>query len=698
MDDKELELQATQALPDDLQEETQEFSLEDIMKEFSGDGEVPEEETGEETPVPAEQESAVSGDTVRIEVPQSSVQEEVNMDATIRLGDAVQMGDTVRLGDLSEQAEQQKEPMGEGAEQTEPFSDQWEPEYEQPIGEYVPPQPIIFRPRSRMRELKRKLVNGPEKRYYALNERGLGKLQAAIFFNLLIVLFCVGATALYALDLVQPDRMKLMVFGQFFAMMLSALLGCYQLIDGVADLFRGKFCLNSMLAITFVACCADSVFCLQELRVPCCAAFCLQMTMSLWSTYHRRNTEMGMMDTMRKANHLESIVPVADYHEGSTGLVRGQGEVEDFMDHYDAPTGPEKVLNIYALVALCASVAISAVAGVLHRSVSFAVQVLAVSLLAAVPVTSFITLTRPMAVLEKRLHKLGTVLCGWQGVKQMSRRCVFPMDHEDLFPIGTCKLNGVKYYGKRDPDEIVAYCAAVVCAGGGALVPLFEYLLNSRNARHYTAHKLQAYGNGGIGGEVCCEPVLIGTPAFLKEMGVEIPEGNSVDQAVYAAIDGELCGVFAVTYNRARSTVAGLNTLCSYRSLRPVFTGEDFMLTESFIGEKFHINTRRFLFPDIHARQELREKTPQEDAVTAALITSDGLAPFAFAITGAKSLRTASVLGTVIHMLGGIVGLLMMLALAVLGAAELLTPANMFLYELVWLIPGLLITEWTRSI
>jgi len=40
----------------------------------------------------------------------------------------------------------------------------------------------------------------------------------------------------------------------------------------------------------------------------------------------------------------------------------------------------------------------------------------------------------------------------------------------------------------------------------------------------------------------------------------------------------------------------------------------------------------------------------------------------------------------------------MMLVLAILGARELLTPANMFLYQLVWMIPGLLITQWTRSI
>ena len=42
--------------------------------------------------------------------------------------------------------------------------------------------------------------------------------------------------------------------------------------------------------------------------------------------------------------------------------------------------------------------------------------------------------------------------------------------------------------------------------------------------------------------------------------------------------------------------------------------------------------------------------------------------------------------------------LAMMLVLAYLGATELLTPANLFLYELVWLIPGLLITEWTRVV
>ena len=49
-------------------------------------------------------------------------------------------------------------------------------------------------------------------------------------------------------------------------------------------------------------------------------------------------------------------------------------------------------------------------------------------------------------------------------------------------------------------------------------------------------------------------------------------------------------------------------------------------------------------------------------------------------------------------LIGGILGMLMMLVLAYLGETDLLTPANLFLYELIWLIPGLMATEMTRSI
>ena len=667
------------------EKDTQEFSLEDILKEFGDPENIAEEPSSETLP---EQ-------TLTEEPEEETPAPSQVTDETIRL-DTISFthGQVRNAQPILDEEEEIPAPQ---EQQQEAFEGDWEPEYEQPIAEYIPPQPIIFHPRSRLRELKKKLIAGPEKQYYALSEKGLGKLQAAIFFSVLVVLISAAATAMYAFDMVQPERMRLMVFGQFWAMLVSALIGSYQLIDGVSDLFRGRFSLNTLLVFTFVFCCIDGILCLQQLRVPCCAAFSLEVTMSLWATYQKRNTTLGQLDTMRKATRLDSIGAVQDYYEGQTGFLRGEGQVEDFMDTYQAPSRMEKIVSFYAIGALIASVCIGVVAGVMH-SVGMGIQAASVTLLAAMPATIFITLSRPMAILERRLHNLGTVLCGWQGVEVLRKKAVFPLQHNDLFPSGTVKMNGVKFYGSREPDEVVAYATALVTADDGTMAPLFNQLLDSRNGAHYTAENFVAYENEGIGCDVCGEPVLVGSMAFLREMGVEVPKGIRVGQAVCVAIDGEFCGLFAITYEKIKASSAGLVTLCGYRGLNPVMITGDFMLTGSFLQSKFGINPRKVQMPDPDVRAQLREKELEPGTPALALTTKEGLTSVAYAVTGARSVWNASLVGTIIHMIGGVIGIAMMLVLAILGAQEHLTPGNLFLYELIWMIPGLLITEWTRSI
>jgi len=701
-----------------IPEEEQEFSLEDIMKEFSG--ELPEnaEELAQEFEEPEQEpaQDAVTGDTVRIELPvtEDTVRMEPAVTAdTVRIqlpdqeeeetAEAV-TGDTIRLdtaafahGQVRDAEPVQEEEAPQEEVKAEPFSEEWEPEYEQPIADYVPPRPILIHPRSYLRELKSKIVAGPEKVYYSLLEKGLGKLQIAIFFSVLVLLISAVATVMYALGAVQENRMKLMVFGQFMAMLVSALLGSFQLIDGLADLKHKRFSLNTMLVFSFVLCCVDGVLCLKQLRVPCCAAFSLLVTMSLWNAYQRRNTAMGQMDTLRKATHLEGIAVKEDYYEGTGGILRGQGNVEDIMDHYAKDSKYEKILSVYSLVALLLSVGAGIAAGVLH-GIDTGIQVAAVTTLAATPATIFITVSRPMAVLERRLHGLGAALCGWHSVEALGKKAVFPISHEDLFPAGMVKLNGVKFYGDRDSDQVVAYTAALMETDGGALAPLFTHLLDSRNGIHYKVQSFNPYGTGGIGGEVNGEPVLVGTLPFLKSMGVEVPEGIRVSHAVGTAVDGELCGLYALAYEKDRAAAAGMATLCGYRRLKVLLTTGDFMLTDEFLRSKFGVKTKKLELPEYEKRAELREKTLEPGTPAVALSTSQGIAPFAYCVTGARALGSACRLGVVIHMIGGILGIVMMLVLAILGARELLTPANMFLYQLVWMIPGLLITQWTRSI
>ena len=671
--------------------ENQDFTLEDILKEFGDEDQEIREKSAEE--ILSDVEKAVLGE----KDPEEAPQEEVSGD-TIKFEKIADVKGTVRNAQpIDDEEEEETLPPEPEEEKAEPYSEGWEPDYDQPMGEYQPARVLSFRPQRSVRDLKKKLVEGPEKMYYTLLEKGLGKLALGIAACLLVVIISAVATAVYAFGGVPESRLKLFVFWQFLAMLIAAFVGNRQLISGVADIFRKRFSLNSLLAISFLLCCADSVFCLMEQRVPCCAAFALQVTMSLWSSYENRSTQLGQLDTMRKATRLDSLTAVEDGFEEEKLILRGEGDVDSFMDNISAPCKQEKTLSVYAVVALCLTVAAGVLSGVLH-GVSVGVQVASVTALVAVPASMFVSITRPFAVLERRLHALGTVLCGWEGVEALCGKAVFPVNHSDLYPVGNVKMNGVKFFGNREPDEIFAYATALISANDGGMGILFSHVLDSRNGKHYTAEEYEIYEKGGIGGLVCGEAVLAGSIDFLKEMGVEIPEGIHVEQAVCVAIEGELCGLFAISYEKDRDCAAGITTLCNYRKLRMAVVTDDFMMTEDFVCDKFHVKARRVVFPEHAVREQLREQTPEEGAVSHALVTGEGLAAFAYAVTGARMLKASAKTGVVVHIIGGALGIAMMLVLGFLGATTLLTPAAIFLYELLFLVPGLLITEWTRNI
>ena len=450
-------------MEDKLFQEQEEFTLEDIIREFSDHPAQPEEpaqvqeqqpeaeeviaeESAEEHPVEtseaeAEEESAAQEPAEEVESEQETIAEEaedapaeetaeeaeeseeeikiVVSSDTVRLDTAEVLKGVVRNAQPIEEEELatddtirlDAEQVTAAAEEAQAFTENWEPEYEQPMGEYVPPQPIAFPSRADSREMKRKLVIGPEKKYYELTEKGLGGIQLSMLVVLLVVIGSAISTIAYAQGAVPESRLRLMIFGQCLAVLVSALLGSFQLIQGVADLFKGRFTLNTLLVVTFLACCADGVFCLMQERIPCCAAFSLEVLMSLWSEYNRRHAELGQMDVLRKAGRLNGVCGKPDAHEGKTVLQRIPGQVEHFMDNYDQVTDPQKRQNVYALIAFIFSLAMG-VTTVFMKDLYTGIQIMAVSLLAAVPATAFIATTRPFAILQRRLHRLGAVLCG----------------------------------------------------------------------------------------------------------------------------------------------------------------------------------------------------------------------------------------------------------------------------------------------
>ena len=700
------------------EEELPEFTLEDILREFgsqSDDGLVHDAaapELLEDLPplelmadVPPAESAPVSDEPevlVWTPAPKSAPAPEPGSD-TIRIdtarvrsqAPAAVSGDTQSFTPVGQQPPEIPDPTPEGAE---PFSAGWEPQYDQPIDEYVPPEPIVFRPKNRLGELKRKLMEGPEQRYYALSEKGVGKLQIALFVSVLIVAAAVFSIILHRFNMVQENRMRLLVFGELFAMLFSALLCWERLADGIGGLLRGRFTTDTLLAFSFIACIADGIFCLQQVKIPFCAAFCLETLMCLWSEYQKRSTQLCQMDTLRKATCLNRVSKAPDCHEGRPGFCVTEGQPEDFMEVCDQPTAPERAISRFALAALVLSAAIGVAAG-LRGGLQVGIRTWSAAILAACPATMLISQSRPMWTLQRRLYRFGSVICGWQGVKAAAGKAVMPLSDEDLLPGGSVKINGVKFYSSRNPDTIIGYATAVMTASGSCLAPLFEHMLKSRRGQTFEIDEFKSYGDEGCGAIICGESVLVGTQEFLKRMGVELPAGTRVNQAVYISIDGEFACVFALAFGKLKGVSAGLASLCGQRKLTPVLASTNFLLSESFIRGKYNVDTRRIAFPPVADREKLAAWQPDpEKAVPCALTTQEGLTGAAFAVTGARALRIASVAGAAVHILGGLVGLAAVLILTLSGRTDLMTPANLLLLELCWAVPGLMISEWTRNI
>lgn len=574
----------------------------------------------------------------------------------------------------------------------EPYTDKWD---DQPIEDSAPPQPITFKPRSPEQVLKMQLAAGPEQRHQALTRQGTGKLQMALFFSLLVVIISAISTGMYALGMVQESKIELLVYGQLVAVFLSAFLGGFQLLSGALDMGKGRFSLNSMLVVTFFVCIVDGILCLKQMRVPCGSVFSLQVSMCLFHSFLQRNTELSQMDTLRKAEQLTGIQACENYYQNATGLLKAEGRLADFMDNYDCTGRPEKQMEWYGLIATALALIIGIVAGCLH-GLGAAVQVTAVSMLAAMPASAFISQSRPTWILQRRLRKLGTVLCGWQGVEALSQKAVFPVTYKEMFTDNDARLNGMKFFGSREPGEIVAYATALCIAEDNGLANVFSQVLDSYNGKHYDAFHLLHYENGGLGGVVNGEIVLMGSAYFMRKMDISVPDSGKSNQAIYVAIEGELSGLFAINYDKTKTTLAGLSTLTAYKNLSCVVTSDDFVLTQSFFYNRFGIKPKRLLLPNWETRKQLREKTAKENAPMLMLTTSRGLAPMAYGVTGARMLKNACKLGALLHMASGLLGLAVVLLLVLLGGLGLITSTNIFLYHLVWLIPAMLVTEWTR--
>ena len=292
----------------------------------------------------------------------------------------------------------------------------------------------------------------------------------------------------------------------------------------------------------------------------------------------------------------------------------------------------------------------------------------------------------PWSRLSRHLQQTGCAVAGWSGAEKISRRRTMIVADSDLFPPGTLRLNGERFYGE-ERKKAVSYAATMARSAGSGLERLFGSLLREENGRYETADDFSFFEEGGWSAAIHGESVLMGTASFMRKMNVRLPGDVNLKTGVFLAVDRQLIAIFAVKYEPAENVDYALRMM-RRSHIMPILAARDPNITPELLKRKFHKGVK-VEYPNLTSRVALSEAEHDRD-LPRALLFREGLLPYAETVAGSrklcKSVRRAAALG----ILGSWAGTLLAFYLVFLGAYELLTPLALVVFLLLWTVPVLL--------
>ena len=372
-----------------------------------------------------------------------------------------------------------------------------------------------------------------------------------------------------------------------FAVVMVALLivQCvlsYELfIRGIYQALKLRFDMLSLMVLMVLVGTADGFAAVGQGRLPFCTSAGFLLLIALWSVSLEKKAKWRTLKTVLSMDRPVAAAKEEKAWHGLDCVFRTEGSLNDFTAMLETPDAAQKVMRIYAPVVAVLTLALAA-ASALNGQADF-LWAWSALLTAALPVGGFIACCRPFSILAKRLQQDGAAICGWRGAKILSGECGIVIEDSDLFPKNNISMNGMKMYSDLPARQVVGYATAVIQAAGSGLLPLFEEVMKQEDGRRYKADSFRQYEGGGLGAEIRGDVVLLGSLAFMRLMGVHVPEGTRVQSALYISVNKELVGVFALTYQPSAGTRSGLNRIMHSTGLTPVLATRDFMITPALV-------------------------------------------------------------------------------------------------------------------
>lgn len=532
--------------------------------------------------------------------------------------------------------------------------------------------------------------------------KGLKGLRLRSLFLLLLIFASLVQLAVPAAGLVWLPPLDSFAVQDWIAvglLALGALLGIDVLAVGLGRALRGRVGMDTLAALSCLFTLADGVMLVRTQapgeRLPYTAVVLVDLWLLLHGTYHKK---CGLRLSCRTAAASASPYRVTldeGKWNGRDTYAKWSGTAEGFGSQIQTDDGAQRIFRRYCPVLLLGCLVLGTLATVGTENPENLIWGLSALFTASAAFGGALAYGRTFHKLARRLVQSGAALAGWPGIESAKRGERVLITDTDLFPPGYVELNGYKVLGDFPVERVIAYTATLIQDSGSGLAKLFHDQLRMLGGLLRKADRLCCYEGGGLSANIRGDQVLVGSAAFMKLMEIPLPVGLNVKNAVFCAINGELAGIFALSYSLPDTAFSSLEELMREK-VGPVLATRDFNLIPAMLHQRFKLAAEKMDFPPVERRRELSDPEQTHGETLTALLCREGLFPFAEAVTAAKRLRKAACMGAVLCCAASTLGVLLAAYLVSVSAYGSLSPLNLLVYMVTWLAPVWFLSGWAH--
>ena len=154
-----------------------------------------------------------------------------------------------------------------------------------------------------------------------------------------------------------------------------------------------------------------------------------------------------------------------------------------------------------------------------------------------------------------------------------------------------------------------------------------------------------------------------------------------------------LAGIFALNYSLPDGVFPSLDALLREK-VGPVLATRDFNIIPAMLHQRFKLASDKMDFPPVERRRELSDPEQPHNPILTAVLCREGLVPYADSVVGARRLRRATRFGAILTCVGATVGVLLAYYLTAVTAFGSLSPLNLLIFLITWLLPVWVLTSW----